>query len=120
MIKNDEDELICDLAETYGIYDYRSLPPRTVATLTVGLREDSRVRAKRNGWIIPPDWVVRLGIFDLLKWIQWSKTKDGSRNRNLPDSWLEKSLHPVEEEKELSFESKEEFEAARKRMLEEM
>ena len=26
MIKTDEDALICDLAETYQIYDYKSLP----------------------------------------------------------------------------------------------
>lgn len=42
-------ELICDLAETYGIYDYRQLPPKTVAVLAVGLRDDSRVKQKISG-----------------------------------------------------------------------
>ena len=32
MIKTDEDALICDLAETYQIYDYKSLPAYMVAT----------------------------------------------------------------------------------------
>ena len=36
MIFTDEEALICDLAETYQIFDYRSLPVRTVATLSAG------------------------------------------------------------------------------------
>ena len=43
MIRKDEDALICDFAETYHIYDYRSLPLRLVATLAAGLRDTSRV-----------------------------------------------------------------------------
>ncbi len=31
MIAVDEDALVCDLAETYGIYDYRQLPITRVA-----------------------------------------------------------------------------------------
>ena len=31
MIKTDEDALICDLAETYRIYDYKQLPAYQVA-----------------------------------------------------------------------------------------
>lgn len=47
MVNFDEPALICDLAETYGIYDYRRLPLRTVAVLAVGLREDSRIMKKK-------------------------------------------------------------------------
>ena len=43
MIEADEDALICDLAETYGIFNYRSLPVRLVATLAAGLRDTSRI-----------------------------------------------------------------------------
>ena len=43
MIDADEDALICDLAETYGIFNYRSLPVRLVATLAAGLRDNSRI-----------------------------------------------------------------------------
>lgn len=35
MLNLSEDALICDFAETYHIYDYRSLPLRLVATLAV-------------------------------------------------------------------------------------
>lgn len=44
MIDLDEEALICDFAETYHIYDYRSLPARLAATLAVGLRENSRIK----------------------------------------------------------------------------
>lgn len=36
--------LICDLAEYYHVYDYRSLPVKLVVTFFVGLRGDSRIR----------------------------------------------------------------------------
>ena len=49
MISYDEQALICDLAETYQIYDYRSLPVHLVATLSVGLRNDSRIKRKMAG-----------------------------------------------------------------------
>lgn len=49
MISFDEAALICDLAETYGVYDYRSLPVQTVATLSVGLRDNSRIKMKIRG-----------------------------------------------------------------------
>ena len=43
MIAIDEDALICDLAETYQIYDYRRLPVQTVAVFSLGLRDNSRI-----------------------------------------------------------------------------
>lgn len=48
MIRLDEEALICDLAETYHIYNYKSLPAITVATLASGLRDDSRIKLKQN------------------------------------------------------------------------
>lgn len=35
--------LICDLAEVYNIYDYRSFCPSYIATLVAGLRDTSRL-----------------------------------------------------------------------------
>lgn len=49
MIALDRSAWICDMAETYGIYDYRSLPLHTVATLSAGLREGSRIKMKIRG-----------------------------------------------------------------------
>lgn len=46
MIQTDEDALICDLAETYQIYDYRQLPAYQVAVFSYGLRDDSRIKVR--------------------------------------------------------------------------
>lgn len=48
MINTDESAVICDLAETYSIFDYKSLPVLTVATFCVGLRENSRIKMKKK------------------------------------------------------------------------
>lgn len=49
MIADGEDELICDLAETYQILHYRTIALPLLATLAAGLREDSRIRKKQSG-----------------------------------------------------------------------
>ena len=49
MLSIDRDALICDLAETYHILDYRALPVTLLATLACGLREHSRIRMKMAG-----------------------------------------------------------------------
>lgn len=49
MIAIDRDALLCDLAETYGIFDFNALPVGTLAALSFGLRENSRVKRKLNG-----------------------------------------------------------------------
>ena len=64
MISVDEAALMCDLAETYGIYDYRSLPVKTVATFSVGLRENSRIKTKMRGDNIQTDTLLLGMIYD--------------------------------------------------------
>lgn len=49
MIALDEQALICDLAEVYHIYNYRSLPLKLVATLSAGLGDNSRIKIKARG-----------------------------------------------------------------------
>lgn len=49
MIADGEDELICDLAETYRILHYRTVALPLLATLAAGLREDSRICKKQSG-----------------------------------------------------------------------
>ena len=49
MLKIDEDAVICDLAETYHIYNYKELPPLTVALFCDGLRDDARIKLKMSG-----------------------------------------------------------------------
>ena len=66
MIRSDENALICDLAETYGVYDSKLLPARRVAIFSSGLREDSRIKRKISGEKISKDLFLRAVIADRL------------------------------------------------------
>ena len=120
MIKTDEDALICDFAETYGIYDYKALPVSLMATLAVGLREDSRIKMKQNGIDIKPEILLLASIADNLAFLSWSKTTDAENNINRPKSMVGILLgeNQNDENKEImSFETKEEFENAREEII---
>lgn len=86
MIKVDEDALICDLAETYQIYDYRQLPLKMVAVFSYGLKEDSRIKMKLSGQTVPSDTLLLASVVDKLNILVWFKTKDGQKGKNEPPS----------------------------------
>ncbi len=119
MLEIDKDAVICDLAETYGIYDMRSLPARTVATLAVGLRNDSRIKMKLAGLPVTIDQILTIKLYDIMNWIAWTKTEDAQKGRGMPIPLLKRVL-AADEEKELSFCSAEEFEKAREELLRNM
>lgn len=66
MIAFHEEELTCDLAEYYHIYDRRSVPCRLLGTLAVGLRAESRIGMLREGVKASPEAVVLARIHDIL------------------------------------------------------
>jgi hypothetical protein len=88
MISANRDALLCDMAETYGIYDLRALPVSTLATLAVGLREDSRIRMYMNGTKITRLEMLLAAAVDRLSLLWWSKTEDAQNNKNRPKSML--------------------------------
>lgn len=67
MINLDEDALICDFAETYHITDYTELPAIKAAILATGLREDSRIKMKAAGRLMPLDTILAAAAVDELK-----------------------------------------------------
>jgi len=71
MINLDEDALICDFAETYQIYDYRSLPLRTVATLAAGLRDNSRIKLLASGTPATQEVLLLAAIADRIDAIRY-------------------------------------------------
>lgn len=117
MIKLNEDALMCDLAEVYHIYDYRSLAPDRVATFSVGLRDDSRIKMTISGAKYPLDIILQACIVDRLSLLVWAKTKDGSKGRNKPKSILS-TLMQTEHEDVIGFNTADEFEEARRRIIE--
>ena len=64
MIDIDEDALICDLAETYHVYDYKQLPLTTVAVFAYGLKDDSRIKQALSDQVAPVDRILLAGIVD--------------------------------------------------------
>lgn len=54
MLATDEDSLVCDFAETYGIYDLSVVPVKTRATLASGLRDTSRIKSRLAGVTVIP------------------------------------------------------------------
>ena len=120
MIKTDEDLLVCDLAETYHIYDYKQLPPLTVAAFSYGLRADSRINLKLNNQPVDIDTQMLAGIFDVVNLMWWSRTKDGQSNKNRPKSILNSIMSSSKDDQqrdEVTFDSGEDFERARRNLL---
>lgn len=119
MIATDEDALVCDLAETYHVFDYRSLPARFVATLAAGLRESSRIKLKMAGVPCSNETLLLAMAVDRLSLLFWAKTEDGQKNRNRPESVYMRilGLNEKPENNVVAFASGCDFEAARQKIL---
>ena len=114
MIATDEKALICDLAEVYHVYNYKSLPASLVAAFSVGLRDDSRIKMKMNDMRFSLSDILLAGISDKLSLMLWMQTEDGVKGVNRPVSIVAKLLGK-EEEKEndiISFDTPEAFDRA--------
>lgn len=114
MINLDEDALVCDLAETYHIYDYRSLPVKLVATLSAGLRDNSRIKLLASGVPVSQDTLLLATIADRVEAFRYSFSGDASKGRNKPVSIVESLFGELEKKKNgvASFATAEAFEAA--------
>ena len=119
MLGGYREELICDLAETYGIYDYKALPVETLAVLASGLRDDSRVRQQMGGLKVSPDTLLLAKIYDVTNYLLWAQTEDGAKGRNAPEPISNKFLIDDESTKSeyIGFRSGAEFDAAREAIL---
>lgn len=118
MIKLDEDALICDLAETYQIYDYRQLPLSRVAVFSWGLRDDSRIKMRMSNLAVPMETLLLAGLSDKISVLLWTKTKDGQKGKNRPAMILD-ALNQTESKprETVVFNSGEDFEQRRKELL---
>lgn len=118
MLRTDEDSVICDLAETYQIYNYKDMPPVMVAIFCDGLRDDSRIKLKISGQKVSSDTLLLASIVDRLSILVWSKTKDGQKGRNQPKSLVDSINKPVREKESIAFNTGEEFEKMKLKILE--
>lgn len=120
MIQLDEDALICDLAETYRIYDYRQLPMLKVAVFSFGLRDTSRIKMALSQQKIDTDTLLLAGMQDALNLLVWSKTQDAQNGGNPPKSIVKAMIDEPIEKEERIFETGEDFELARQKLLKEI
>lgn len=119
MLTTDEDALVCDLAETYHVFDYRSMSVQLVAALAAGLSDDSRVKRKIAGMPIALNTLLLARAVDHLAFLAWAKTKDAESGRNHPKSVVSLLMGREPESGDYEvFDSAEAFEAARKQILE--
>ena len=116
MMELDEDALICDLAETYQIYDYRSLPVKLVATLSAGLRGDSRIKLLAADTPVSQDTLLLATIADRIEYFRYSFADKG---RDKPVSLVEALVGSNKKKTKgvTGFRTPAEYEAARARII---
>lgn len=102
--------LICDLAETYGIYNYQAMRPSLIATLTVGLPESSRVMRKYSGINLTIDQMLLAMIEDSLNGLRWSL--GGKKHAKKPQSIFKLLMERDKKKKDelMSFQTPEDYE----------
>ena len=116
MLSIDRTAVICDLAETYQIFDYRRMPQRTVATLACGLKADSRIKTKMAGVkTSPPNSLLYALIVDELRAVRYGLMGD---KKSKPVFVTDLMANGLPEKETESFSTAEEFEAKRREILE--
>lgn len=120
MVSVDEDALICDFAETYNIYDWRSLNVKYASILASGLRDNSRIKMKMGGIKYPLETLLMASMVDRLSYLLWAKTKDGQKGKNKPKSIYEElcGLNVKKKDTYKAFKSADEFNKYRNKILE--
>lgn len=117
MIATDRDALICDLAETYGIYDMRALPVSTLAVLAAGLRDNSRIKIKMSGVTTDRETLLLAMAVDNLRFLSWTKTTAAQSGNDRPKSIAQALLGQVEKKTpNVAYGSGAEFDAAWKQL----
>lgn len=112
--------MICDLAETYHILNYKELSPYLVATLVFGLNDNSRTKRHISKSTLTFDQIILVKIVDCLEFLCWTKTEAARKNKNRPKPLLDKLLNPKKEKEELqTFSTPQEYEEYMKQKREE-
>lgn len=117
MVAKHEDALICDLAETYNIYDYRQLPPPKVAVFAIGLKDDSRIKMKLSNQNVTLEALLLAGIADRLSILVWGQTKDGQKGINKPQMLVDMLTSKETKTDVIVFDSGEDFERTRNELI---
>lgn len=115
MISCDKAALLCDMAETYRIYDIYSFPARLIAIYAAGLRDNSRIKLKLSGVELDYTQIIQTAVYDKLNLLLWQNS--GGRKSNRPISLLDKILRSFKRDDYTTFDTAEAFEAERKKIM---
>ncbi len=85
----DGDALTCDMAQYYGILDWRSLPPPLAATLAQGLPPEARCMRNLPGAAGSREEMLLAAVADRVGHLIWMLSEDGRSGKNHPPSLLE-------------------------------
>lgn len=117
MIAIDEDALVCDLAQTYSIHDYKQLPPKTIAAFSVGLEDKSRIKMKLSGLTVQIETMLLAQIADAINMLVWMNSKECRNGSKRPKSLIKAILNPDKDEKIKSFRSGSDFDSYRREII---
>lgn len=120
MLGRSEDALICDLAETYHVYNWRGLPLRLAAKLAYGLHDDSRSKLLLSGAHFGINTYLLANIADTLRVIAWQRTKDAQRGANKPRMILDALTNTPKQDQSVGYATVEDYEAAREKIIKEI
>lgn len=98
MIHTDADALLCDMAETYGIYSLQDLPQSTVAVLAAGLGPNSRIVKKITGQKASRFEMLLAAAVDRLSLLVYAQTEDAKAGINKPPSILDQICGNMKED----------------------
>lgn len=106
-----EDDVICDMAETYHIFSYKKHKPSFIATLLNGLKDDARIVMRLTG--VTADTKTRLlaMIADFIRALNGSF--DGEEGTSIYDTFI----RTQERKKTTGFNTVEEYENRRNEII---
>lgn len=100
-------DVICDLAQYYGIHDYTAYPVRHIAILVCGLPDTSRVMINESQLTVDVQTYLLANIIDGIKVMLW---QNGGNKGDKPKMISEKLVKKIENQ---TFKTSEGFEAYR-------
>lgn len=119
MVNKCENQLVCDLAETYHVLEMKALPLTKVAVLADGLRENSRVRLFLSGERYTLQEAVQVLTYDSINRLVWLSSADGAKGKNRPESLAKKLFEKKsDKDKVQGFATAIDFEEQRQRLIE--
>lgn len=113
-----EDAIVCDMAETYGILNIKGLPVQKLATLVLGLRDNSRTKIMISGTKADAQTILLASILDAVALLVWFGSKDGQNGVNRPKSVLNVIMGREEQGQYKTFATVEDFERYRREIIE--